>query len=167
MLDKFKQHWFIALIIICATVAGVTWDFALQILVKPRDFQISRLDKQIAELNNEIKSGVHEPNTKNSSLVLSQTGVSQGSSVTTSDGVCTVEIVGVGVFGIDLSVTIGANHHSKYTNKHPGDRIAVHNDKYYYYIDLHNVRGDIVDISINKENYVSHDDRVLINKLNR
>jgi CheY-like chemotaxis protein len=41
--DRFAKHWFISLICVCAAVATVTWQLAMNLYVHPRDFELERL----------------------------------------------------------------------------------------------------------------------------
>ena len=44
MQEQLKKHWLFGLTTIVVGTAGVTWTVADQILVKPRDFELSRLE---------------------------------------------------------------------------------------------------------------------------
>jgi hypothetical protein len=52
--DKFKDHWLIAGIIIIATCCGVTWTVCLETRVKPKEERIKLKDEKIADLEKKI-----------------------------------------------------------------------------------------------------------------
>lgn len=81
-------------------------------------------------------------------LGLEETGVFEGNSVTTKDGHCTVHIISANDSSITLSAAIDANKPIEFFKRHPGDRVTVEADGRVYYIDLHGIRGNIVDLAI-------------------
>lgn len=161
MIEKFKKHWFISLIaMICAT-AATSWKFSDEINVKPRDYTISELKEKLSKLEGELnvlkkhnQKSVPALKDELAVLVLPETGVSGGNSVTTKDGICKIFISSVETFGdsVSLKVIIDSKDPVKFTNKTPGDRIRVDSDSSIYFIDINRVRGNIVDISVYRKN---------------
>jgi len=49
LIDRFKQHWLISLVLICVGVAGSTWEVAHELVVAPREFQLSQLKEENAK----------------------------------------------------------------------------------------------------------------------
>lgn len=51
--EKIKKHWLVSVLLICTAVSGATWKVLDEVLVRPREFRISTLEKKIVELSNE------------------------------------------------------------------------------------------------------------------
>lgn len=149
MIEKLKRHWFISVLLVCVAVAGTTWKVATEILVYPRDFQINLLQEENRQLKEQLASKTH--GVDESPLVLTETGVFEGASITTSDGRCTVRITSADVSKISLSVIVNSNDPIMFKGRLPGDRIAVDGGDFVYYIDLHRVRGNIVDLEVYRQ----------------
>lgn len=147
MIDKLKQHWLIAVLLVCAFVAGTTWKVAIELLVAPRDYQITQLRDEIQRLK-ATPPPVHAVSTAETPLMLEHTGVFAGSSVTTRDGRCIVRIISASESSISLSVAIDSNKPAEFRDQRPGDRVTIEASGRIYYVDLHRVRGNIVDLEI-------------------
>jgi hypothetical protein len=148
LIAKFKEHWFILLVVICAAVSAATWTVSFQVLVSPRDFEIARLNKALAEAQAIPKSGNGSTVTPSpSQTILTTVGVRAGDSVTTPDGACTVHILSAVHAIATLEVAIDADPPKLFTAK-IGNRIVVRGSRKTYYIDLHGERGGIVDLSV-------------------
>ncbi|ASP97018.1 hypothetical protein CDO24_05975 [Sinorhizobium meliloti] len=150
-----------------ASVAGTSWIVAKEIMVAPRDTTIATLQLDKASLESEksvleeTKANLTEQVNKLSAqveelqirlgrggeTVLTETGVFEGASVTTTDGGCNVSIEQAS-YGVNLSVTVDSQDPLQFSNKKPGDRIKVDGDMKTYYIDLYRVRGNIVDLAV-------------------
>lgn len=50
--EKVRKHWIWFAMIVLSTAIGVTWKVAHELYVKPRDDEIQRLNRRIAELEN-------------------------------------------------------------------------------------------------------------------
>lgn len=51
--ENIKKHWLISVVLICAAVSGSTWKVLDEVLVRPRDFRITTLEKQVGDLASE------------------------------------------------------------------------------------------------------------------
>lgn len=47
LIQRFKGHPVVSVLLLCASAAAVAWGVATQILVVPRDFEIARLDREL------------------------------------------------------------------------------------------------------------------------
>lgn len=147
MIDRLKGHWFIAVLLVCTAVAGTTWKLALEILVAPRDFQITQQHDEILRLK-ATQLTTRPTSLAETPLMLEQTGVFAGNSVTTKDGRCNVRIIKADKFGITLAIVVDSNKPVEFKDRRPGDRVTIEANGRVYYIDLHRIRGDIVDLEI-------------------
>lgn len=146
---KFKTHWLISLLGVCAIVAMMTWGLALQLLVGPRDFEISRLKESLTQAQGNSKAaGYGSTASSENRILLSYVGVAVGDSVTTSDGACTVRVVGLTGETATLEVTVEAEDPKLIKEAKIGRRAVVRGMKRAYYIDLHRERGNMVDLSV-------------------
>lgn len=153
ILDRLKEHWVGALVALCAIVAAATWKVAWELHVSPRDFQIAQLKDDLAREKND--GAVHqspsgEPAAQTSVIALSETGVFEGSSATTSDGRVAVKITQVLGDVVSLSITLDAALPIEFKKQAIGSRIAVDAGSLTYFVDLQRVRGNIVDIIISR-----------------
>jgi len=55
IVGQTKKHWFVGLIIIASICVSTTWFVANAVLVQPRDFAITQLEKTIDDLENRKK----------------------------------------------------------------------------------------------------------------
>lgn len=148
MIEKFKQHWFISLLLLCSGVAAATWKIAHELLVAPREYQIAQLKEELQELKSSSGAVEGVPTTEELALiVLEQTGVFENASVTTRDGRCNIGIARVSGDQVTLSVAIDAQPARTFERQRVGSRVPVDAGDSIYYIDLHRVRGNIVDLS--------------------
>ena len=96
MIEKFKQHWFVALLLVCAAVAGATWKVTRELQVEPREYQIRQLKEEIQKLESVASMPKQARTDENlGSVVLDPTGILENSSVTTRDGRCSIHVVRV------------------------------------------------------------------------
>ncbi len=160
-IESVKKHWFVSLVLICAAIVGATWTVAVQILVGPRDFEIARRDTEIARLQKEIDDLRSKPpaaafgmdQADRDITVLPQTGVSENSSVTTSDGVCSIQVVQVSGNTVVISVTTESSQPQIFRDLRPGSRITVQAKKASYFVDIHRIRGGIVDLAVYRKSH--------------
>lgn len=151
MIERFRQHWFISIFILCAAVAAGTWKVAHELLVEPRDYQIAQLKEEIQQLNSSaLAPRLMRTEEDLSSIVLEQTGAFQNSSVTTRDGRCSIRILRISGEQVSLSVSVDANPPKEFERRPVGTRVSVDAGNDVYYIDLHRVRGNIVDLSVSR-----------------
>lgn len=83
-------------------------------------------------------------------MILEETGVNTGSSVTTKDGGCIVHVISASEDKVSLSVTVGSAAPQVFNGALIGKRIVVRVAAESYYVDLLRVRGGIVDLAISK-----------------
>ena len=146
VLERMKRHWLISTLLVCVAVAGATWKAATELLVVPRDFEIARLKEQ-----SQRNDGHTRPTTIDSmNQVLPETGVSEGSAVTTKDGRCLIRIAKVEGDTIHLTAALDANKPTDVLKAHVGSRISVTKGSTTYYADIQRVRGSIVDLVVYK-----------------
>ncbi len=147
VLDRFKQHWFVSIFLICVAVAVATWKVAQEALVAPRDFQITQLRHEIEKLKSSAVAPPVRSSEEENPVVLEQTGVFENSSVTTYDGRCNVRVDHVRGDLVTVTVAIDGLPPQELKDQRVGSRIQVGAGRGYY-VDLHRVRGDIVDLSV-------------------
>jgi hypothetical protein len=84
-------------------------------------------------------------------VVLMETGVRIGSKVTTTDGVCTIQVKRITGTLARLTVTtrIGDTYH--FDKAVAGRRLVVPTPTALYYVDLLRIRGNRVDVAVSKE----------------
>jgi hypothetical protein len=154
VIEKVKQHWLGSIFIICVAVSGTTWVVARELLVLPREFQITQLKEEVQKLKDEVQKLRTSPpvnpaySEKESSLALAQTGVIESGSVTTYDGRCSIHIVRVSERFVTLSIAVDSRKPALFENQEVGTRVPVDAGDKTYYVDLHRVRGDIVDLAV-------------------
>lgn len=145
---KFKEHWLVSLFGVCAIVAAGTWGLAHQLLVGPRDFEISRL-KEAAPAHANSNSAANRGTVPSESrILLSYVGVAVGDSITTPDGACTVRLVGLTGATAALEVAVEAEEPRLIEDVEIGRRAVVRGVNKTYYVDLHRARGNMVDLSV-------------------
>ena len=139
LIDRIKDHWFISIIIICVIVAGITWGLAVNLLVVPRDFEISKLRDQLS------RGGISAPGAKPLDesiyqIVIPETTLTIGTSMTTSDGGCLIylENIYLDLGQVEIKVTIDGRELPSYYS-HPGDRFTIEGTLKTYFIDIHSI----------------------------
>jgi hypothetical protein len=148
IMEKLQKHWLIVLISMAAALVVGTWKVCRVLYVDPRDHELSILREQLLDLRQKVLNcpQVIEPNP----IVLSETGVFEGTAATTIDGVCQIAIGRVVGANIDLTVAMGGGKPEIFKGIHPGDRITQKFMNGSYFIDIHRIRGDIVDLTVSK-----------------
>ena len=159
ILEKLKQHWFISVLLVCIAVAGTAWKVAHELLVSPREYQLSQLKEENAKLKGELqklKTAAQAVPASSASTAIENTlpyaeaGVFESASITTNDGRCSIRVDRVSGDRVTLSVAVDALAPVVYENKQVGTRVAVDAGDKLYYVDLHRVRGNIVDLSVHQ-----------------
>jgi hypothetical protein len=146
----------VAVTLVVAT-AGVAWGAVQALYVSPRDFQIAQLKDQNADLLRQIQdlkaNGTHgdSHDAKDSNIALAETGVMKGTSVTTLDGRCTIGVRTVIGDQVSLSTTLDSEKPKDHEYLPIGSRVTLHAGDVVYFIDIHRVRGDIVDLSVYRQ----------------
>ncbi|MCS4280373.1 hypothetical protein [Stenotrophomonas rhizophila] len=143
MIDRFKKLWPVSLFILCSAVAVGTWLLAQNVMVAPRDFEISRLEKALQDAQARPTSQAPSP------VVIPETGVRAGNSVTSSDGHVIIHIASVLDDSAALSVTLGSETQS-FKKVRVGQRLTVAGLSGTYYVDLLGTRGNMVDLTVSK-----------------
>lgn len=144
MIDRFKKLWPVSLFILCSAVAGGTWLLAQNVMVAPRDFEISRLEKALQDAQASPTSKAPSP------VVIPETGVRAGNSVTSSDGHVIIHIASVLDDSAALSVTLGSEVTQSFKKVRVGHRLTVAGLSGTYYVDLLGTRGNMVDLTVSK-----------------
>ena len=139
--ERFKEHWLVSLLVLCAGVAGATWMLALNLLVAPRDFEIARLEKELAKAQRPAPQPLDLE-------VLPHTGVREGTAVSTTDGGCNIFIDRVAGDEAWLTVTMQSGASQKFERVRPGARLAVANPPATYFLDILSLRGNLVDLVV-------------------
>lgn len=148
MVDKFLKHPIVRLFSLCAVVAAGTWAVSYNLYVAPRNDEIARLKDQLDASNRVLEAQV-VPSAL-SPIVLPETGVNSGNSVTTSDGLCTVHVISATDGVVSIRVTLGSAPPLSFKTAKIGSRVVVRGANVTYYIDLLRSRGGIVDLTISK-----------------
>jgi hypothetical protein len=147
--SKFQEHWLVSMLAICAVVATSTWAIEYHLFVAPRDFEIQQLREALArpQVNASQSPPAPVPSSE-ARVLLSYVGVAVGSSITTSDGNCTVRLVSLTGANATIEVMIGAETPQVIERAPVGRRTVVRGKTQTYYIDLHRERGNMVDLSV-------------------
>jgi hypothetical protein len=142
---RFKNHWFVSILVLCGAVVVATWGVAYEVLVSPRDFEIHKLEHEVAEKNTQAQTAT------NPTIVLKRTWVSEGSSVTTEDGSCLIHVDYVGPHDVELSASVGAEKAQKFKDVASGTRLTLVSQGDVYYVDIHEIHAKEVGIEITKQ----------------
>ena len=146
VIARLEKHRLILVLLLCVVVAAGAALLAWETLIAPRDTEIAQLKEELQKLKTTQASTPAKP--APSALVLPQTAIRAGTSVTTPDGRCSIRIAFVVENSIGLSVIVDANKPVDYSSARVGDRIAVEASDRIYYIDLQSARPNFVDIAI-------------------
>ena len=146
--DRVQKHWLFIVIAGVLVVVSSTWEVADKVSIAPRDRQIAEMQKQIDDLKSRPTTttavGIVDP------IVLHETGVFKGSAVTTNDGNCQIRVDDIFLNYVDISVIVGSDKPQVFTLLHTGDRVTVKSKSAGYFVDIHKIRGDIVDLSVSR-----------------
>jgi hypothetical protein len=146
--DRFRRHWFTSIFALCCVVAAGVWGLEYQVLVSPRDFEIHKLEREVAGKNTQPRN----PPDTIPKVVLQRSWVSEGSSVTVDDGSCFVHVEHVTPsYDVDLSVTVGAQQSQKFRNVSSGTRLTVSTQEAIYYVDIHEIHEKQVGIEVTRQ----------------
>jgi hypothetical protein len=148
IVEKLQKHWLIVLITMAAALIVGTWKVCCVLYVDPRDHELTILREQLLDLRQKIPNCPQtvEPNP----IVLNETGVFEGTAATTIDGVCQIAIGRVIGANVDLTVAMGSGKPEIFKGIHSGDRITQKYMNGSYFIDIHRIRGNIVDLTVSK-----------------
>jgi hypothetical protein len=142
---RLKQYWLIPSLLLCIAITAGAGFLAWEFLITPRDTEITQLKEELQKLKTQASTPAKPAP---SALVLPQTAVRAGTSVTTPDGRCSIRIAFVVENSVGLSVIVDANKPVDYSSARVGDRIAVEASDRIYYIDLQSARANFVDIAV-------------------
>jgi hypothetical protein len=144
--EKVQNNWGILLVIWTVAAVGVTWTVAEKVIVGPKETRIAELQKQLdQEKSKPVISPI--PKVAENPQVLHD-AVAEHTSVTTPDGVCQVLVDSIIGESTRLVITVGSQVVTA-DNVHPGQRVRAGA----YYVDLHRIRVNVVDLSIYKQNF--------------
>lgn len=146
VLERLKQYWLIPTLLVCIAIAAGAALLAWEFLIAPRDTEIAQLKEELQKLKTTQASTPAKP--VPSALVLPQTAIRAGTSITTPDGRCSIRIAFVVENSVGLSVIVDANKPVDYSSARVGDRIAVEASDRIYYIDIQSARPNFVDIAV-------------------
>lgn len=106
-------------------------------------------DEKQNNLTNDVKSEISPVNdeVKTISVVLPETGVNQGSSITTSDGNCLINVIAVVESSSDIQVIVDLSKRNLFEKVKIGERLMVNSDRGVYFIDILRTRGNILDLT--------------------
>jgi hypothetical protein len=155
--DFLQRHPLPAAVTLVVATAGVAWGAMQALYVSPRDFQIAQLRDQNADLNRQIQDlkttapGRDSSPAKDDNVALPETGVAKGTSVTTLDGRCTIGVRTVIGDQVSLLTTLDSEKPKGHEYLPVGSRVTLHAGDVVYFIDIHRVRGDIVDLSVYRQ----------------
>jgi hypothetical protein len=144
MIDRFKKLWPVSVFILCSAVATGTWLLAQNVMVAPRDFEIARLEKALQDAQAKPSAVAPSP------VIVPETGIRVGNSVTSSDGQVTIHVSDVQDDSVALSVTLGSEVAQTFKKVQVGRRLAVTGPSGTYYVDLLGTRGNMVDLTVSK-----------------
>lgn len=154
-IENLQKNWVIVLLVAAGTIVTGTWAVCNVLFILPRDTQISYLQDQLKDAQSKAASCIQTvapvtPTPARDPIVLQETGVFAGSAVTTVDGVCQVAIASAQGNDIELTVTLGTERPQLFRYVHPGDRVSASGKSGTYLVDIHRIRGDIVDLMVTK-----------------
>ena len=84
------------------------------------------------------------------STVLVETGIPIGKKVTTTDGVCTIQVTSITGTLAKLTVTTRHGDTHRFDKAIGGHRLVVPTPTALYYVDLVRIRGNRVDLAVSK-----------------
>ena len=126
----------------------------------PRDFQIAGLKdelqraKVVAPITSPTGASPVTPDQRDPSataaIVLVETGLFEGKSATTTDGRLSIKVVQIQGEHVSLSLTVDATAPINYLNRVVGSRVTAYAADVVYYVDIHRVRGNIVDVAVSR-----------------
>jgi hypothetical protein len=150
--EKLGQHWLGSAIGLAVSVAGATAIAANYLYIAPRDFQVTQLKDENGKLQQRLQEATAARGGSSaqpeSSVALPETGVFEKASVTTVDGRCNIQVANVAGNSVRLVTTVDALKPVSQDYIEVGQRLAVDANDKMYYIDLHRVRGNIVDLAV-------------------
>jgi hypothetical protein len=85
-------------------------------------------------------------------ILISKEGVAEGTSITTSDGICNIKIEHISGNTVDFIITFINNEPSHKFGLSIGKRIELFYEGTEYVIDILSIRGNIVDLTVSKHN---------------
>jgi hypothetical protein len=150
--DKVKEHWLPVVAGVCVASLGAAWTVAQSVAIGPRDYQIAQLEKENASLKESLKEVQAErpsPPPEDPSA-LAETGVAQGTSVTTSDGRLSILVESVISNSVRLSTRLDSAKPVVHDLLSIGDRVTVEASDKVYYIDLRRARSGMLDMSVSQ-----------------
>ena len=141
--ERLTKGWIALFITWTIGVSGTTWLVQDKVVVTFKENQIHALEKELAD----CKSGAA---TTSAPEVLHDVTLAEGESITTPDGVMnlTLNHVWGGLNWADLTATIGDGLPKDYKEVKVGQRVVAGP----YFIDLHELRGNLVRFSVSKHN---------------
>jgi len=83
-------------------------------------------------------------------VVLAKAGVPIGNKVTTTDGVCTIQVTNITGALAELTVTTRIGDTYRFDKAVAGRRLVVPTPTALYYVDLLRIRGNRVDLAVSK-----------------
>jgi hypothetical protein len=125
-IEAFKKHWLVLYCHHLCCYRRSNLDRCPPDLVSPRDFEIARLQKQIDDLKSKPSAAAaFTDRSDRDTNVLPETGVFENNSATTSDGVCSIQIVQVRGNTVVISVTTGSGEPKIFRDLRPGSQVAA------------------------------------------
>ena len=151
LLAWVKANLPMALLLVIAT-AGVTFGLTNFLYVAPSDREVEHLQRENASLKEALKEAQATaarpaPEPENP-VALPETGVAEGTSVTTGDGRLSIHVKMAIGNSVRLLTTLDSAKSVEQMIASIGDRLTIEAADKVYYIDLRRVRGGIVDLSV-------------------
>ena len=150
LLAWVKANVPMALLLVIAT-AGVTFGLTNFLYVAPADREVERLQRENASLKESLTEAKANPRPApepDNPVALPETGVSEGTSVTTGDGRLSIHVKSAIGNSVLLLTTLDATKPVEQKLASIGDRLTIEAPDKTYYIDLRRARGNIVDLSV-------------------
>ena len=137
---KIKEHWLVSSVILCGVVWGMIWTLSDHRMVEPSNSEIEKLSSQ----STGILKTENKPNNEKKSLMA-------GTAFTSKFGF----IVYISGSDNDLKhaniyITLKNQKNKNHNNVGVGERIKINHEDNSYSIEINNIRGDWVDLTIHK-----------------
>ena len=108
--EKLHEHWLTVVVLICIGTAGISWRVADELLVKPREFEIERLRRQLGELPPDVEIGFAVRAIKKQELAdqitVFKATLKPGEAALTVDGNCLVQVTDINGDTVSAELTI-------------------------------------------------------------
>jgi hypothetical protein len=140
-LRSFKDKTLIVGVALFAAGVVTGWSAAYQVLVRPRDFEVERLERVLSTCDTYRDDG-------GAGVILRGVGIQEGTAATSVDGSCSIFVKSSdGDEQAVILVTIGDGPTSE-VKMSPGGRERFESPTHVYLIDLNRLRGNLADLTV-------------------